>query len=154
MKLMPIFKSPKYMNLCFPIGLSSQEILPSLWKNLLPFCFLPDSSTDFSMKFFLYAPYWHFRIYDNSIRKIDHCRVVEGEKLNKRTFIFIGQKTVAIAKTVGVSSFFDIYNGFRKLAMESLRTLLCTTLLLLWVMVSNPSFRSEDGSPVLWEWRV
>ena len=52
-----------------------------------------------------------------------------------------GHKTSAIAKTVGVSSFFDIYNGFRKLAMESLKTILRTTLLLLLVMVSYNSFR-------------
>ena len=47
-----------------------------------------------------------------------------------------GHKTSA-----SLSSFFDIYNGFRKLAMESLKTILRTTLLLLLVMVSYNSFR-------------
>ena len=136
------------MILCFPIGLSHRKFCRVYEKIFFPFVSSQTVRPILVWSFFLYAPYWHFRIYDNSIRKIDHCRVVEGEKLNKRTFIFIGQKTVAIAKTVGVSSSFDIYNGFRKLAMESLRTLLCTTLPLLLVMVSYPSFRSEE----IWDW--
>ena len=115
----------------FPLAFLHRKFCRIYEKNLHPFCFPPDSSTDFSMRFF-HAPLWHFLmtiVFANlTIALCKGKNLIGGHS-------FFGHKTAAIAKT-GVSHFFDIYNGFRKLKMESLRTLLSTTLLLLLVMVS------------------